>query len=328
MLKGIDISRWQGVINWNAVKDQVNFAIIKASGGDDGLYPDGQFVRNRDEARRLGIPRGFYHFAGAGNPEQEAQHFANVVGGLQKGELVVLDWEVPHSNPVDWCNRFLKKAEALFGVKPLIYLSGSTARGLNWQPVVDGNYGLWIAQWGNNDDIPDGNPSSGQWPFWALWQYSSTGSVNGIAGRVDLDLFNGDDINNFYKYGAGSNSKPVDPPKPVAPPANTGEYVVASGDMLSTIAPKYGITWQQLYNMNADRIANPNTIYPGMVLRVPTNSGTGITGNRTHVVKNGDTLSGIAGKYGTTWQAIYNMNKGVIGADPNKIYPEQILIIP
>jgi len=327
MLKGIDISRWQGVIDWNTVKSQVDFAIIKASGGDDGLYPDGQFVRNRDEARRLNIPRGYYHFAGGVySPEQEAQHFANVVGGLQKGELVVLDWETAHNNPVYWCNRFLKKAEALFGVKPLIYLSGSVARGLNWQPVVDGNYGLWIAQWGNNDTIPDGNLDPGKWPFWALWQYSSTGSINGIAGRVDLDQFNGD-VDTFYKYGAGSTSKPVAPPAIPKPPTGGDVYVVRAGDTLSAIAPRYGITWQQLYNMNADRIANPNTIYPGQELRVPT-GGTGITGNRTHVVKSGDTLSGIASQYGTTWQAIYNANRGVIGADPNRIYPEQILVIP
>lgn len=329
MLKGIDISRWQGVINWNDVKGQIDFAIIKASGGDDGLYPDGQFWRNRDEVRRLNIPHGFYHFAGGGDPEQEAQHFANTVGGLQKGEVVVLDWEVPHGNIVGWCHRFLKKAEALFGVKPLIYLSGSTARGLDWQPVVNDDYGLWIAQWGNNDDQPDAQPSPGQWPFWAIWQYSSTGGVNGIAGRVDLDLFNGDDINSFLAYGAGSSSKPVDPPAQTTPPVTAGgtDYIVQAGDMLSSIAPKYGITWQELYNMNTDRIANPNTIYVGQALRVP-EGGTGITGNRTHTVKSGDTLSGIAGQYGTTWQAIYNANRNVIGADPNLIYPEQILIIP
>lgn len=325
-MQGIDISRWQGVIDWDKVKKAKEFAIIKASGGDDGLYPDGQFVRNRDEARRVGIPRGFYHFAGGVfTPEREAQHFASVVGGLQKGELVVLDWEVPHANIVDWCLRFLKEAERLFGVKPLIYLNGSTARGLNWQPVVDGNYGLWIAQWGNNDDQPDAEPSSGQWPFWAIWQYSSTGRVPGIAGRVDLDQFNGD-ATQFAKYGAGSDSKPVAPPKPEKPQATGEEYVVQAGDTLSAIAPRYQITWQELYRLNADRIANPNTIYPGQKLRVP-KGGTGITGARTHTVQPGDTLSGIAGQYGTSWQKIYNANRGVIGADPNKIFPGQVLVI-
>lgn len=327
-MNGIDVSRWQGIIDWDKVKKSVDFAIIKASGGDAGLYPDGQFVRNRDEARRVGIPHGFYHFAGAGDPIAEAQFFVSVIGGLQKGELVVLDWEVPHLDQVNWCLAFLKKVEELTKVKPLIYMSASRATGLNWQPVVDNNNGLWVASWGNNDDQPDAEPAVGQWPFWAMWQYSSVGKVDGVAGRVDLDKFNGD-ATQFAKYGAGSDTKPVEPPKPTPKPeqGTYDIYTVQPGDYLSTIAPKYQITWQQLYEMNRSVISDPNRIYPGMQLRVP-KGGTGITGNRSYTVQPGDSLSAIAGKHGVTWQDIYRVNRAVIGADPNKIYPGQELIIP
>ena len=99
------------------------------------------------------------------------------------------------------------------------------------------------------------------------------------------------------------------------------KYIVKSGDTLWGIAQKYNTTWQAIYNKNKDIIGdNPNLIYPGQVLTIPNNN--------MYVVKSGDTLWGIAQKYNTTWQAIYNKNKDTIGDNPNLIYPGQELIIP
>ena len=93
-----------------------------------------------------------------------------------------------------------------------------------------------------------------------------------------------------------------------------------SGDTLSGIAAKYGTTYQHLAAIN--NIANPNLIYPGQVLKV---TGSQKPAARTYTVRSGDTLSGIAAKYGTTYQAIAAKNNI---ANPNLIYPGQVLQIP
>lgn len=97
-----------------------------------------------------------------------------------------------------------------------------------------------------------------------------------------------------------------------------GRYIVKSGDTLSGIASKYGTTYQELARIN--NIANPNVIYPGQVIKI-----NGGTVEKIYTVKSGDTLSGIANSYGTTWQNIYNNNRDIIGSNPNLIKPGQIL---
>ena len=80
---------------------------------------------------------------------------------------------------------------------------------------------------------------------------------------------------------------------------------------------KYGTTYQELARIN--NIANPDLIYVGQVIKI------NVTAETTYTVKSGDTLSGIASKYGTTWQKLYEKNKSVIGNDPNLIKPGQVL---
>lgn len=103
----------------------------------------------------------------------------------------------------------------------------------------------------------------------------------------------------------------------------TGEetYIVKAGDTLSGIASKYGTTYQELARIN--NIANPDVIYTGQVLKIKADG----TSVQTYTVKKGDTLSGIASKYRTTWQKIYDKNKDVIGDNPNLIKPGQVLKI-
>lgn len=336
MIKGIDVSRWQGIIDWDKVRDskKVEFAIIKSSGGDDGLYPDGRFERNKSEARRINMPRGFYHFAGGvHDPVEEADHFINTVGELQNGECLVLDWEVPHSDPVEWCRKFAQRVIDRVGIPPLIYMNLSTVRAHNWKPLVDMNCGLWVAAWGNNDDVPADSekPGSGQWPFWAIWQYSSNGTIDGIAARVDLNLFSGD-VAQFRKYGVKSESGPVQPqpapaPAPQPAPVQTPEYTVQSGDTLSGIAARYNMSWQALYEINKDRVSSPNRIFPGQKLRVPAGGPAQNPANQPvyYTVVSGDTLSSIGARFGTYWKTIYDWNRQVIGPDPNFIKPGQKL---
>ena len=107
---------------------------------------------------------------------------------------------------------------------------------------------------------------------------------------------------------------------PIANNVSTNSYVVKSGDTLSGIASRYGMSTSSLASLNG--ISNANLIYPGQVLKVSGSSnGSSAT---TYTVKSGDSLSGIASRYGTTVSALASLN-GI--SNPNWIYPGQVLKI-
>lgn len=138
--------------------------------------------------------------------------------------------------------------------------------------------------------------------------YQHLAEINGIA---DPNLIYPGQV---LKITGGGSSKPS------ASSSGGGTYTVKSGDTLSGIAAAHGTTWQTLQSLNG--ITNANLIYPGQVLKLP-GGGTASTGT-TYTVKSGDTLSGIAAKYGTTYQHLAEIN-GI--ADPNKIYAGQTIKI-
>lgn len=341
MIKGIDISRWQGIIDWPRVRQHVEFAIIKIGGSDQGYYPDGQAVRNVLEARSTGLPIGFYvYLGGTGAPADEIAHIKNLVnniGGLRPGELFVLDWEENNANEVGYVHAIAKGLVDSGFPAPLIYMNLSYVRRQNWKPLVDLGCGLWVAAWGNNDDIADTPPPSDEWPMWAIWQYSSTGSVPGIAGRVDMNYFNGT-VEQFKKYGGGKTlSMPVTVKTSQSIPTGTnGEYIVVAGDNLSAIAARHGKSWQELWALNRDRVSNPNKIFPGLKLRIwgnnqpaaPAAPPAPVDNTRYHTVVSGENLSVIAQKYNLpSYIILWEANKDQI-PDPNMIRPGQKLRIP
>lgn len=121
-------------------------------------------------------------------------------------------------------------------------------------------------------------------------------------------------VNSKYNNGSTTNS--------------TTYYTVKSGDNLSSIGSKYNVSWKKIAEVNG--ISGPKyTIYPGQRLKIPngsTNSTPSSTVSyRTYKVQHGDTLSGIASKYGTTYQKIAELN-GI--SNPNLIYAGQVLKIP
>ncbi len=111
-------------------------------------------------------------------------------------------------------------------------------------------------------------------------------------------------------------------PTGATPSPSTGSYTVQPGDTLYRIAARYGTTVTAI--ANANNIANPNLIYPGQVLVIP-GGGSTPPATRTYTVQPGDTLYSIAGRYGTTVNAIVTANNI---ADPNLILPGQVLVIP
>lgn len=216
MLRGIDLSQYQGQPNFDSLKLGVDFIILKASEGTG--YKDPQFDRNKSECRRVGIPVGFYTFArpDLGNtPQTEAAWFLNCVGELKEGDILFLDIEVVYTDLVNWSKQFLDAVSAkLNGYKPLIYLNKSQIQSNSWKPVVDGNYGLWCAYYDND---PTGLPFDTPWPAVAFKQYSSSGTIDGINGKVDMDSFFGDLVA-LKKYGVQIVPVPTPiPPTPLPP---------------------------------------------------------------------------------------------------------------
>jgi lysozyme len=200
MLKGIDISVYQGVMDFDAVKKDFDFCITRTSYGTAAI--DKFFNPNLQAMRSRGILRGYYHYAYPtyNSPENEAQYFYNALGELQNGELAVLDFEEQFSAPVTWCLKFLQKFEQLSGYKPLLYINLDTVRAYDWTPVIQNNNGLWLAQWDFN---PNSTPPATPWPVIAMRQY--TDKLNYQGKTIDGDVFYGD-INTYIAYGFKGDS--------------------------------------------------------------------------------------------------------------------------
>lgn len=230
-LYGVDISQFQGTINWDQLNAVANFVIIRSS---YGTITDPEFARNQSEARRvraqagpLGI--GYYYFAypellGA---DESARYFVANLGPLQDGEVLFLDLEGSIGTaPVAWSLVWLQTVLALTGTKPLVYLNQSEMNSLDWQPVINEGYGLWIADY-------DGNQTSlgpnGKWSVAAIKQWTDVDIVSGIAGKVDGDTFEGD----FSAWSAYGYHAPAVPSTPLVPPAPTPVVVATPPPPLS-----------------------------------------------------------------------------------------------
>ena len=321
MLKGIDISHHQKRIDLGAI--ETDFVICKATEGNG--YTDECCDSFYQKAKSLGKKLGVYHFArpDLGNTaEAEADWFLKETKGYHKEAILILDWEQKALNySTSWAKAWLDRVYEKTGVKPVLYIQAS-ALSQDWSAVAKADYGLWVANYGSNNGTAQGSVFNKyplkHWSFYALWQYTSKGRLNGYNGDLDLNYFSGDNSAwDKYAGGSPSNTKPSTPSEPVNKPMSI-TYTVKKGDTLSGIASKYGTTYQELARING--IANPDKIYPGQVIKINGSS----TSSTIYTVKKGDTLTAIAKKYGTTINKIANDNNI---ADPNKIYTGQKLVI-
>ena len=323
-MNGIDISSWQTGIDLTAVP--ADFVIIKATEGTGYINPDCD--RAYQQAKQAGKLRGVYHYANGGNATAEADYFLANIEGYIKDAILCLDWESQNNalcgtgGPArtwisNWCKRIVEKT----GVKPLIYASAS----LYNEVSGIGDYGLWIAQYADNSETgyQDTPWNEGAYDC-AIRQYSSHGRLSGWNGNLDLNKAYMD-VAAWGKYAnpAGGSTAPATPSKPAtpAPQPSTVTYTVQPGDTLSGIAAAYDTTYQHLADING--IANPNLIYPGQVLTI-SGGGASAPQQTVYTVKSGDTLSGIAAAYDTTYQRLAAVN-GI--SNPNLIYPGQQIVI-
>ncbi|QAS70610.1 1,4-beta-N-acetylmuramidase [Oenococcus sicerae] len=194
-LNGYDISNYQSGISNGTVAG--NFVIVKATEGTAYINPAmaNQVASTLKAGKRLGL----YHFASVGNAVDQANYFVKQIKSYLNGQsLLVLDWEGDAMNQgVAWAKTWLDTVYKLTGVRPLIYMSKSVTTKYNWSSVAS-NYGLWVAQYANDD--PTGYQSSpwtdsnsyGAWSHPTIFQYTDNGSLTGYNGPLDLDIFYGD----------------------------------------------------------------------------------------------------------------------------------------
>lgn len=195
MKKGIDVSKWQGTINWESVKAAgVEFAMLRAGYGQGNI--DAQFERNASECTRLGIPFGVYWFSYAYTPEmakREAQFCMDAVRGYKPEYPVAYDFEydsvdnaaekgvsVTKALASSLVRAFCEEVKA-GGYYPMVYANPNYLAAY-FDADIPKEYDIWLAKWPRDPDIAVEPEQAG-----GMWQYTSSGTVSGITGRVDLD---------------------------------------------------------------------------------------------------------------------------------------------
>lgn len=205
MLKGIDVSVYQGNIDWGKVKPQIDFAILRCGLGDDiQSQDDKQFERNYSECTRLGIPFAVYFFSYAVNKakvSKEIAHIKRLLNGKKITAPVYID--VENTNGLDW--RKLSNADMLaimqefntqlnaLGYKMGIYSSRSAFWNEKMTDKWYDGISKWVAEY--SDKVHDFTRT------YDIWQNSSKGRIDGISGNVDTNIM----YNNIFS---------VEQPKP------------------------------------------------------------------------------------------------------------------
>lgn len=263
--KGIDVSQWQGTIDWDKVKAAgVKFAMIRAGYGQNNI--DTQFARNISECNRVGIPCGIYWFSYAYTEAmaiREAEYALAAVEPYKLDYPIAFDWEGDSANYAAkngvTVTKMLVSAMARAFCKRLeqakyyamVYTNPSYLSNY-FDADIPKQYDIWLAQWPSKPNL-DSKPAQAG----GIWQYTSSGSVNGISGRVDMNAAYYDYPDIIEKNGLNKPAKAPEPepnPEPdTETPAKTEtelarEWVMAQG-ISDGENPDTNVTRQQVWTM-------------------------------------------------------------------------------
>ncbi|WP_337267005.1 glycoside hydrolase family 25 protein [Oryzifoliimicrobium ureilyticus] len=193
-IHGIDVSKWQGDIDWQTVKASgVDFAFIKATEGKDVVDP--KFNEYWQRARAVGIAHAPYHFYYfCSTPDEQADWFiANVPkAAMRLPPVLDVEWNGESKtcrtrpDPATvraQIQRFMDRLEAYYGKRPIIYTSVDFHRD-NLVGYFK-NYHFWVRSVAKHPDVTYADRR------WAFWQYTSTGVIPGIKGPTDINVFAG-----------------------------------------------------------------------------------------------------------------------------------------
>jgi GH25 family lysozyme M1 (1,4-beta-N-acetylmuramidase) len=203
---GIDVSQYQGNIDWEKVKNHIDFVIIRCGYGQDLVNQDDKmFKRNADECTRLNIPFGVYLYSYAQNEQdaiKEAEHCIRLIKDYKLDYPIYYDLEDPKigrlnneqivKNIIAFCNKLEENN----------YFPGIYANLYWWKTKLNSNeldkYTKWIAYY--SDELENNG-------VYDMWQYSQTGFVEGIESYVDLDYCYRDFPNEIRNGGYNNFNK-------------------------------------------------------------------------------------------------------------------------
>ena len=292
-LNGIDISNWQSGISPSAMVG-TNFVIVKATQGT--YYTSPAWQSQARQTLSSGRLLGLYMYATNDDPVQQAARFLATVKPYVGRAVLAVDWEQNQNSSwgdMSQLGAIVRAIKAQSGVTPLVYAQASAYAPVSAVAKQE-DAGMWVAQYASM--APTGYQSS-PWDegayACAIRQYSSNGRVAGYAGPLDLDLAYMDAAA-WAKYASPNGSA-----KPIAPSAPVLNLEKMADDV---IAGKYGDgqTRKAALGANYERVQ-------AIVTRKLSNA-PHPTGGRVYIVRAGDTLSGIASRYGTTWQHLQQLN--------------------
>lgn len=342
-LQGIDISDWQHGINLATVP--CDFVLSKATQGVHYVSPD--CARQVEQARGLGKLWGVYHYVNGAGATAEADHFLdNITNWIGKG-ILAIDWEKEENaawGNLDYLRQVIQRVIDRTGIKPVLYVQQSS---YPWDLAKQLDCAQWVAQYAsmNATGYQDTPWNEGAYPC-LIRQYASNGRLQGFGGALDLDKFYGDHATWLRVANPRGNAQPPTPVQTL--PALQGDAVDIAIDVLSN---KYGIDAERRQKLGAryDEVQGLiDHIATASVDTLVKETWTGKYGNgdrrkailgkrwqevmdaindnkqAIYTVQAGDTLSGIAAKYGTTWQHLAQAN-GI--ANPNLIFAGQRLTI-
>lgn len=279
MKKIIDVSTFQGIINWEVAKSEIDGVIIRCGYGLNLTKQDDEkFLRNANECERLSIPYGVYLYSYATNDDMaqsEAEHIIRLLKNRKPSLPVFLDCEEKGTE------KYAKRACEIIGdiITKAGYQFGVYANTWWWNNYLNGldSYVKWVAQY-NDVCTYKGKVY--------MWQYTSKGKISGINGYVDLNKFYPDFIvdkianeivndtcsdprwDSWGIYDTRKERLKLAGYDHIAVQNRVNElmkkreivYIVKKGDTLSQIAKKYGTTVEALVKKN--NIKNKNLIYP------------------------------------------------------------------
>lgn len=313
---GIDVSEWQGSIDYSSVKSAgIDVVYIRSSEGNN--YIDPYFRVNYENAKDNGLKVGFYHYLTARSTSEalsQAKFFVSVIKGTSPDCRLAMDFESFGNLSKTMINEiskvFLSEVERLSGKEVVIYSDAYNAA-YTFDQDLASKYPVWVA------DYFVSEPGNGNWSTWVGFQYTDRGRISGISDYVDRDYFT-DGI-----LLSTPSRVPTDTTPDIA--QNNNCITVKRGDTLSQIAIKYNTSYQYLAKIN--NIANPNLIYVGQKICVPTLDYNDIheTSHRLYIVQQGNTLTYISRIFGVSIQSIAELNSI---KNPNLIFTGEILKIP
>jgi GH25 family lysozyme M1 (1,4-beta-N-acetylmuramidase) len=239
MKNGIDVSVYQGDIDWKAVKNSgIAFAIIRAGGSDSGFYKDSTFEKNYSNAKAVGMPVGAYYFVGSGCTSKadgiaDAKRFLEIIKGKTFEYPVYIDLEATSpsakAGATEACIGFCETMENA-GYYCGIY--ASDVSGFNDRLDLSrlSKFDKWVARYGSKPVVVKS---------YGIWQKSDSGRINGISVNVDLDEAYMDYPTIIKNAGLNGFKKPENPaPVQEKPAPKTGE--------LSLNGKKYKITLEEI----------------------------------------------------------------------------------